>query len=271
MLDRRLFLCSSLAFSAAGANSAADDNAAWRTERLARLTGDEGWLTLAGLHWLEPGLNHIASAPGLQFTRKGESVLLESAQPVMVNGKPTQKLALKKDDDKIAIGDRTYFIIVRGDRVGIRERDNRASYRAGFKGLKLYPFRPEMRFEAKWIPYARPVKRRIQTVANTVEEMMAPGQAEFTIAGIKYRLEPVIEEDHLFYIFKDRTAGKSTYPAGRFMEMPMPSATGVAVVDFNRAYNPPCAFTPYATCPLPLRQNQLPVAIEAGELAYHLD
>ncbi len=270
MLNRRLFLCACAVRAVATPNLAVE-NAVWRKERLARLTGDDGWMTLVGLHWLEPGLNRISSAPGLTFRREGEPVFLESAQPVMVNGKPTRKQVLKKDEDKITIGDHTYFVIVRGDRVGIRERDKRSQYRTRFKGLGLYPFKPALRFDAKWLPYPHPVKRRIQTVANTMEEMMAPGQAEFAIGGTKYRLEPVIEEDHLFYIFKDRTAGKSTYPAGRFMEMPMPSKDGVAVVDFNRAYNPPCAFTPFATCPLPLKQNQLPVAIEAGELAYHLD
>jgi len=269
MLDRRLFLCSGIAAAAPPADLAAED-AAWRKSRIERLRGDEGWLTLVGLHWLEPGVNRIASAPGLTFTRRGEAVLLESTQPVMVNGKPVRRLALRKDEDKVTIGTHTYFVIVRGDRVGIRERDTQSPYRTAFKGLHFYPFQPALRFTAQWRAYPKPVMRRIATVANTVEEMMAPGQAEFAIGGVRYRLEPVIEEDHLFYIFKDRTAGKSTYPAGRFMEMPMPK-DGVALVDFNRAYNPPCAFTPYATCPLPLKQNQLPVAIEAGELAYHLD
>ena len=195
---------------------------------------------------------------------------MEAAQPVAVNGELTRKLSLKKDTDKITIGDRTYFVIVRGDRVAIRERDKKSKYRTAFKGLELYPFKPELRIEAKWLAYPKPVTRRIPTVTNTVEEMLAPGQAEFAIGGQIFRLEPVIEDDHLFYIFKDRTAGKTTYAAGRFMELPMPKA-GVAIVDFNRAYNPPCAFSPYATCPLPLKRNQLPVAIEAGEHAYHFD
>jgi uncharacterized protein (DUF1684 family) len=269
MLDRRLFLSSSAAVAAAQSNLAAEHEA-WRKARLAKLTSDDGWLTLAGLHWLEPGVNHIPSAPGLTFTRTGESVLLESAQPVMVNGKPTRRLALKKDDDKVTIGDHTYFVIVRGDRVAIRERDKKSTARTSFKGLELYPFKPEMRIAAKWHAYAQPVKRRIPAISNTVDEMMAPGQAEFTIAGTGYRLEPVIEEDHLFYIFKDRTAGKTTYGAGRYMVLPMPKDEMV-IVDFNRAYNPPCAFTPYATCPLPLKENQLPFAIEAGEKAYHME
>ena len=270
MLDRRLFLCSGIALTAGVTPDLAAENAAWRKSRLERLTADDGWLTVVGLHWLETGANRIPSAPGLTFTRKGESVLLEAAQPVMVNGKPTRKLALENDENKITIGDRTYFVIVRGDRVAIRERDKHSRRRAAFKGLQLYPFNAGLRFEAKWRAYPQPAKRRITTVANTVEEMMAPGQAEFVIAGKAYRLEPVIEEDHLFYIFKDRTAGKTTYPAGRFMELPMPK-DGIAIVDFNRAYNPPCAFTPYATCPLPLEQNRLPIAIEAGEKAYHFD
>jgi uncharacterized protein (DUF1684 family) len=272
MLDRRLFLCSSIATAAASAAAGdlAAEHEAWRRERLERLTGDEGWLTVSGLHWLEPGANRIPTAPGLVFTLRGQSVMFESSQPVLVNGQPARKRKLRKDADKIALGERTFFAIVRGDRVAIRERDKQSRFRTGFKGLELFRFRPELHFAARWIQYPKPVKRRITTVANTVEEMMAPGQAEFTFAGTTYRLEPVVEEDHLFYIFKDLTAGKTTYAAGRFMELPMPK-NGIAIVDFNRAYNPPCAFTPYATCPLPLKQNQLPVAIEAGEMAYHLE
>ena len=270
MLNRRLFLCSGFAGAALAREDHAAANAEWRRARLARLQGDEGWLTLTGLHWLEPGENRLASAPGLTFTRTGESVLLEAPRPVMVNAQPTRKAALKRDTDKVTIGTRTYFVIVRGDRVAIRERDKEAKSRQSFKGLTLYPFKPELRLEAKWRAYPKPLTRRITTVANTVEEMTAPGQAEFAIGGKPYTLEPVLEDDHLFYIFKDRTAGKTTYPAGRFMELPMPQ-NGVAIVDFNRAYNPPCAFSPYATCPLPLERNRLPIAIEAGELAYHLD
>ena len=274
MLERRLFLSASIAATvAAGAAARPDyaaEDAAWRKARLERLQGDDGWLALAGLHWLDPGVNRIPSAPGLTFTRRGGVVVMEAAQPVPVNGELTRKLSMKKDTDKITIGDRTYFVIVRGGRVAIRERDKNSKYRTSFKGLELYPFKPEWRIEAKWIAYPKPVARRIPTVSNTVEEMLAPGQAEFAIGGQTFRLEPVIEEDHLFYIFKDRTAGKTTYAAGRFMELPMPKA-GVAIVDFNRAYNPPCAFSPYATCPLPLKRNQLPVAIEAGEHAYHFD
>jgi uncharacterized protein len=274
MLERRLFLSASMAATVATGTAARPDyaaeDAAWRRERLERLNSDEGWLALAGLHWLDPGVNRIPSAPGLTFTRRGAVVVMEAAQPVPVNGEPTRKLSLKKDTDKVTIGDRTYFVIVRGNRVAIRERDKKSKYRTSFKGLELYRFKPELRIEAKWIAYPKPVMRRIPTVTNTVEEMLATGQAEFAIGGQTFRLEPVIEEDHLFYIFKDRTAGKTTYAAGRFMELPMPK-DGVAIVDFNRAYNPPCAFSPYATCPLPLKQNHLPVAIEAGEQAYHFD
>lgn len=270
MLDRRLFLHSlGVSLAAATADHAAEHDA-WRRERLARLQAEDGWLALAGLHWLEPGANTIDSAPGLTFTRLGREITLAAAQPAMVNGAPVRKQVLKPDTDKVTIGDHTYFVIVRGDRVAIRERDKQSKYRTGFKGLELYPFDPALRIEAKWIAYPKPVKRRIPTVTNTIDEYDAPGQAEFTLAGKTYRLEPVTEDDHLFYIFKDRTAGKTTYPAGRFMELPV-AKDGVAIVDFNRAYNPPCAFSPYATCPLPLKQNQLPVAIEAGERSYHFD
>lgn len=274
MFDRRQFLFFPAAVAGAFAvddPAARTEHEAWRKDRLARLTKDDGWLTLTGLHWLDSGVNRIASAPGLVFHRNGRHVRVESAGPIVINNKPpVRAAALKPNDDKITIGTRTYFVILRGDRVAIRERDSRSPALASFKGLALYPFNPQLRLEARWLPYPKPVTRRIVNVAGTVDEYQAPGQAGFQLAGRTLRLEPVIEEDHLFYVFKDLTAGKATYPAGRFMELPFPK-NGVAIVDFNRAYNPPCAFTPYATCPLPLKQNHLPVAIEAGELAYHLE
>jgi uncharacterized protein (DUF1684 family) len=270
MLDRRTFLYSGIAAAAVPAHDLAAENEAWRKSRLDRLKAEDGWLTLVGLHWLEAGANRIDSAPGLSFIRRGESVLMTADRAVMVNGKPTRKQALRRDEDRITIGDRSYVVIVRGDRVAIRERDKQARTRTLFKALEYYPFKPELRFEAKWRTYPVPAKRRVPTITNTVEEMIAPGRAEFVIGGQTYSLEPVIEGDHLFYIFKDRTAGKTTYGAGRYMALPM-ARDGNAIVDFNRAYNPPCAFTPYATCPLPLEQNRLPIPIEAGEKAYHLD
>ncbi|MCC6539674.1 MAG: DUF1684 domain-containing protein [Bryobacterales bacterium] len=250
---RRDFLLASTAAAAFAQDPASNET--WRKERLARLQADDGWLTLVGLHWLEEGDNTLASAPGYTFTRKGLNVT--------ANGR-----ALKPNDDQITLGTHTYFVIVRGDRVAIREKDTAAKTRREFHGLDYFPYRPEWRFEAKWKPYAKPITRRIANVAGTVDEYQAPGRAEFVAQGRKWTLEPVIEEDHLFYVFKDLTAGKSTYPAGRFIELPMPR-DGRAIVDFNRAYNPPCAFTPYATCPLPPKHNHLALAIEAGEKSYH--
>lgn len=271
MLDRRQLLLLPGGGALAAIDPAQAEHEAWRKDRLARLLANDGWLTLTGLHWLDPGANRIASAPGVVFHRQGRSVRMESATPVSINRNPPVRAAtLKPNDDKILVGTRTYFVILRGDRVAIRERDADSPARASFKGLELYPFHRRLRLEAKWLAYAKPVTRRIVNVAGTVDEYQAPGQAEFQLAGRTMRLEPVIEDDHLFYVFKDLTAGKTTYPAGRFMELPV-AKNGIAIVDFNRAYNPPCAFTPYATCPLPLKHNHLPVAIEAGERAYHLE
>lgn len=119
---------------------------------------------------------------------------------------------------------------------------------------------------AKWSPYPAPVERRIATMVGTEEKMQAPGVAEFTLRGVACRLEPVISGGELFFVFRDKTAGRGTYGAGRFLDVPLPApgATTIAM-DFNKAYNPPCAFTPYATCPLPSRSNHVTVAVEAGE------
>jgi uncharacterized protein (DUF1684 family) len=137
-----------------------------------------------------------------------------------------------------------------------------------FTGLRWFPVREEQRIEARFVPYTPPKKVPVPNVLGQVESLSSPGYAVVTVGGREVRLDPVLEEPgatELFFIFRDETAKKETYPAGRFLYAAMPK-DGKVVLDFNKAYSPPCAFTPYATCPLPPRQNRLPVRIEAGEM-----
>jgi uncharacterized protein (DUF1684 family) len=250
-----------------------DEIAAWRNAREASLLSDGGWLTVSGLFWLKPGLNRFGSDPS-------NDIVLPAPSPPRAgtfdfqNGKVTAKTdgltrELRPDsDDVLVIGPLTLLVIERGARYGIRLRDHNSRFRREFAGLHWFPVRENYRITAKFVAEPRPIP--VANIIGQTEPMQSPGYAVFRLAGHEYRLYPVIEEPgakELFYIFRDQTSGNETYGAGRFLYSGMPK-DGTVVLDFNKAYNPPCAFTPYATCPLPPKENRLPVRIEAGELKY---
>jgi len=184
-----------------------------------------------------------------------------------------QKVLDTRGGDKTAltIGDLRMFLIRREDRYAIRLRDLDSPMRRGFAGLTYYPLNEALRVEATFTAYPEPRTIKIPNVLGQNPEMVSPGVVTFTLNGKDVRLEPVYETSEkkdLFFIFKDPTSQDATYPAGRFLHTPLPQ-NGHVLVDFNLAYNPPCAFTDFATCPLPPKQNQIAVRIEAGEKAYH--
>ena len=169
----------------------------------------------------------------------------------------------------IDAGDLTLSVIERGGRFAVRVKDKQSKYRKAFRGMKWFPVREEYRIAARWVAYPTPKAVPIVNIIGNRLEMPSPGYAVFSIGGREMRLEPVVENDtELFFIFRDRTAGKETYPGGRFLYTDLPR-DGKVELDFNKAENPPCAFTPYATCPLPPKQNSLPARVEAGELTAH--
>jgi uncharacterized protein (DUF1684 family) len=248
----------------------------WREKREAALKADNGWLTVAGLFWLKEGDNTIGSertndivlerGPGRLgvFHHQGATTTFEAAAGVKVDA---QSGALHPDKDLIRFEDYTMFVIHRGQRDAIRLRDKQSKFRREFTKLHWYPANPDYRVVAKFVRYKEPKLISIPNILGEVEKEPSAGYAEFDLHGAHYRLEPVMEDDQLFYIFRDLTSGKETYGAGRFLYSEMPK-DGKVVLDFNKAYNPPCAFTPYATCPLPPPQNRLAVRVEAGELKY---
>jgi uncharacterized protein (DUF1684 family) len=261
----------------------------FRADREAELKADDGWLTVVGLFWLKPGANTAGGARGndmalpskaparlgvFQLIGSAVTFIADSSASVMRGGRPVTTVSFDfaaGDRGAIATGDLVLFPIQRGDRVGIRMRDLQSAMRRGFKGINYFPLRPEYRVTAKFTAYPEPRKVPVPNVLGQTPEMTSPGYVTFTIGGRSLRLEPVYETDErrdLFFIFNDLTSRDATYPAGRFLYAPLP-ANGVVVLDFNRAINPPCAFTDFATCPLPTKPNRLPVRIEAGELAYH--
>jgi uncharacterized protein len=273
---------------------AADDFASiektWRDKRNTRLASESGWLTLVGLHWLQPGDNAFGSDPSNPvplpegkapkiagvLTLADGRVHLRAApgSGLTIDGKPVVEKDLRDDmsdnTDAMNIGDLTFYVIKRDDRVGIRVKDKNSPVRTSFKGIDYFPADPKWRVTATFVPYDTPKKVAVPTVLGTTDMMDAPGLVTFTIDGRALSLQPVVEdpkEPTLFFIFKDGTSAKETYGAGRFLYADMPK-DGRVVLDFNQAYNPPCAFTPYATCPLPPKENWLPIRVEAGEKTY---
>jgi uncharacterized protein (DUF1684 family) len=266
----------------------------WRDQRLQRLTADDGWLTLTGLFWLEPGENSLGSAADNSIVlpdpevagRTGFVGLFDDGQIVLsvaegsgiaVNGQPltadkhTVGLAADTDGrpDIVTAGRASFSIIERDGRLAVRVKDPEAPTRKEFRGLEYFPINPELRVEARFEPYEAPREVAIPTVLEHDTTMLAFGRLHFSVGDVELTLEPYMDgpdDDSMFLIFRDATSGDTTYGAGRFLSADAPGDDGVAVLDFNFAYNPPCAFTPYATCPLPPPQNVLPVAIEAGEM-----
>ena len=261
----------------------------WRAQREARLKGDGGWLQVVGLFWLKAGPTSfgtdpangivlpLASAParaGVFELRDGKTtVRMENGVEATVAGTPVSVRELRPDvpgpADVLKLGPRlTLHVIERGGRYGIRLKDTQSALLKEFTGLRWFPVREDYRIDARFVAYDPPKTIPVPNILGQVEELPSPGYVAFTVGGREVRLDPVLEEpgaDELFFIFRDQTAGKETYGAGRFLYTPMPK-DGVVALDFNRAYSPPCAFTPYATCPLPPKQNRLSVRIEAGEM-----
>lgn len=268
----------------------------WRKQRDQEIAGLDGWLTLVGLDWLPKGVNsfgsasdnkvHIAgNAPahiGL-LTVSGSTVQLLAPregfpQGLTLDGQPPREGMLSADDTKpstLAWKGMSFVVLPRGGRYALRIKDSDAPARAAFHGLHWYA--PDLHYavEARWTPYTPPRRIQIPTVIGTTLDLPSPGVAEFTLGGKTLRLEPVLEEPHaksLFFILRDATSQTTTYGGGRFLRTGFPDQgldkPGMLILDFNQLYNPPCAYTPYATCPLPPEGNRLPVAIEAGEQRY---
>lgn len=258
----------------------------WRAKREEGLRAPDGWLSVVGLHWLREGTSTIGSEKGsdillplpapprvgtLEF-RKGHAVIqVAPGVTVMAKDKPVTALELHSDHegkaDVLGVGPISMYVIERGGRHALRVKDTESPRRRRFRGLDWYPVRESYRIQARFVPYDPPRKIPIANVLGMVEPMPSPGYVTFRVGGRELRLDPVLEEPdakELFFIFRDTTAGKDTYPAGRFLYSEMPK-DGQVVLDFNKAYSPPCAFTSFATCPLPPKQNRLDVRIEAGE------
>lgn len=267
---------------------------AWRDQRKASLSRPDGWTSLVGLHWIEPGEHYFGSdadngirlamgpAHAGMLSRKGDRfrVVPERGAALTLDGQPLKSGAplLADTDEKgpsvlgFDGGKGTITVIRRGDRYALRVKHADAPTRTGFKGIDYWPGGEDWIVTARFVPNAPGKTLPIANIVGTVEDVPNPGAMEFERDGQVFRIEALDEgEDTLFLVFADRTSGKGSYPAGRFIDAPRPDAQGNVVIDFNRAYNPPCVFTAFATCPLPPPENRLDLEITAGEKAYHFE
>jgi hypothetical protein len=259
---------------------------AWQQHRETGLRSPTGWLTLAGLFWLKPGKNTIGSGETSDFLLPkdaptqvgvfevdGKEVTFRnlSGAEVTVKGQPVKdSVVLKHDEDdgkcdQVQVGPVLFYVIDRDERLAVRVKDRESEALKNFKGTEFFPINPGLRFEATFME--SPTKIPVPNILGKTEMQESPGIVEFNYEGQTFKMRPVFEGKTLFFIFKDLTSKKETYQAGRMVNTPLPN-NGKVILDFNKAYNPPCIFTPYATCPLPPKENILPIRIEAGELRY---
>src|SRR5229473_4875206 len=245
----------------------AEEIAQYRIARLAELKSDSGYLSLIGLFWLKEGENKFGSDPANEIVLPKEKVTRVAGIFVLRNGvvkleapansnittsdKPVTSFELKSDaDDKptvLRLGSVSLQIIKRGDKLGVRVKDKDNPARTNFAGIESYPTDLKWRLEAHFEPYNPPKKMPIVNILGMESGEESPGAVAFEVDGQGYRLDAIREkgEPKLFMIFADNTSGKETYPAGRYLYVDPPDPSGRMIIDFNKAYSPPCAFTKF--------------------------
>jgi len=264
----------------------------WRAARETELRSPTGWLTVSGLYFLKPGANTIGRHPSRDVVLPGSSVpddagVIEyaSSGDVTLRVQPGVRATIDKEPlsgpvvlaaaaggerrqaPRVSIGDISLQVHRSGNRLAIRLRDPRSPLRTAFNGLRWYPVDASWNVSARFIRYDQPRVLPTQNILGDNTASVSPGEVEFTVNGTTTRLVAFGEGRRLSFVFSDATSGRDTYRL-RFLSAEAPDAAGTVTLDFNRAYNPPCAFNPYTTCPLPLAQNRLRVAVTAGEQAY---
>jgi hypothetical protein len=260
--------------AAVAANPSYDAQAieSWRRRRVDRLLSPTGWLTLVDRIVLEEGDNPIPI--GTVSLQGGVARLrVRPGVTVTLDGEPITLRVLRSDEDgrpdSLLSGGRIYQLLRRGDAFAVRVKDPLSPARLGFSGLRYFPVDPAWRVRARFERYHPPRQTRHQFDIGAGWVRQVPGIARFEAAGRSASLEPVLEEDsgRLFFVFGDESNRDETCAAGRFLYADLPDGDEL-VLDFNRAFNPPCAFTPFATCPVLPPQNRLPFRVPAGEKRY---
>jgi hypothetical protein len=257
----------------------------WRTNRIERLKKDNSWLNLVGLHWLKEGENTFGSGGENDFIFTGEniparigvfilkdsvvSIRVNEEADVLIDSSKIKAAVLKNDFEEnttlMELGSLRWFIIKRGDKFGVRVRDLNAKLLTEFKGIDTYPINEDWNVQADFVEYNPPKKIIVPDEIGNLNENFSPGSLVFKVDGNEYSIDPIESSRGYFLIIADLTSGEDTYGAGRYLYINYADSTGKVYIDFNKAYNPPCAFTKYATCLLPPKQNYLNLKITAGE------
>ena len=287
---RRVCPCVLTVFLACGTPEAQDYEAemqAWRVDREERLKADDGWLSVAGLFFLNEGDSSFGSSPlndivlrtgpahaGIFTLRDGTiTARAPEGETLSVDGRDVETARLWPHEGPerptIALGPLSLFAHFSGDRLAIRMRDPQSEIRRGFTGLHWYPVDASFRVRGRYIPHGEPRTMELSNTLGDIQPARTSGSVAVRVGGKELRMTAIDSDDRLWFIFRDLTSGSETYPSARFLYADAPGAGGWTTVDFNQAYNPPCAYNPYTTCPLPPRENRLTVRIEAGELDYH--
>lgn len=289
-LTLALGIASQMALTALPAGFAQADYQTWQQTRLSNLRKPDSWLSLVGLVWLDTGSHSVGSAADNHYQLAegparlgtleldGGQVWFEPAAGVDVRLDGialNRRTALYSDANGVAsrleFGAVHFVLIERGGRLGLRVKSSNAPVLTGFTGIDSYEFDPQWVINARWQPFEAPQTLEIATIIGTVEPSPSPGKVVFEHQDHTYSLQPTGTTDSLFFVFGDRTNGRETYGMARFLYAKVSADGQHVVLDFNRAYNPPCAFTPYATCPLPTPENRLDLAVTAGERKYATD
>jgi uncharacterized protein len=288
-LKTSLFVLLAFAVAATGQTTFQGETEKWRHEREVALKAEDGWLSVSGLFWLKEGVTTIGtdksqvdialpedSAPAkvgsLELSNGVVTLKVTDGVSVTVNNQPVREYIMKfeteKPPDQFKVGSLKLGVIKRGTRYGLRVRNKNSPERLNFNGLHWFPANESYKVVANFTPFVQPKEISIMNVLGDELKLKTPGLLSFELNGQHFELRPLIEDEKkLFIIFRDLTSRTTTYPAGRYLYADLPK-DGKVVLDFNRAENPPCAFTSFATCPLPPRQNIMKTEIKAGEMKY---
>jgi uncharacterized protein (DUF1684 family) len=257
----------------------------WRQAYEAGLKSDSGWLTVSGLFWLHEGENTFGSGPlndmvlpapaparagSFEFHAGHTIVHINPGVVALFRGQRVDSAEMHPDSnaDQLVLGDLTLYVHSSGERFTVRLRDKNSRLRKEFTGTRWFPVDESYRVIAKYVPYDKPKQIEIQNVMGDTLPETILGYAAFKLGGKDLQLDAEVDGTDVSFVFRDLTSGHETYAASRFLDTKIESDGGV-VLDFNQAYNPPCAYNPFTTCPLPPPQNRLDVRIEAGEKTYH--
>lgn len=283
-----LLLCSCKTYKEKGSPEYIKEINDWHQKRIENLKKENGWLNLVGLFFLKEGENTFGSGKENDFVIDDKSLpirictfvlkdtlvemISENGIELKVNDNVVKKIMMQHDltgkPTIVSFGSYRWFIIKRGDKFALRVRNLNSPLVKEFKGIERFPVNEDWRIVADFIPYTPPKEIEIPSIIGIPEKEISPGKVRFTIDGKTFELEAIDSGDKLFFVFADETNGEETYGAGRFLYADKPDSNNKVVLDFNKAYNPPCAFTRFATCPLPTPQNYLKIRVTAGEKKY---